>query len=177
MTIPPMGDERLAADEARRLQQHQEVKREVESDVNRDVLAGAELPTIEERREATRAGRELRERAVNETVQTERELGRTRVMARVGQVVDYFFYVVYSLLAIRLVLGLMAANSANGFVRFIRAVTAPLYAPFEGIVNSPTAEGGFTLAWPIVIAIGVYMLLHAGIKGLLRLMAHRPTRV
>jgi uncharacterized protein YggT (Ycf19 family) len=78
---------------------------------------------------------------------------------------------------VRLLLALLAARSSAGFVQFVRAVTDPLYAPFRGIVASPTAEGGYTLALPIVIAIIVYALLHAGINGLLRLIAHRKTEI
>jgi len=44
-------------------------------------------------------------------------------------------------------------------------------------VPSPSAEGGFTLALPIVIAIGAYLLLHAGIRWLLRVIAQRKTRI
>jgi uncharacterized protein YggT (Ycf19 family) len=98
-------------------------------------------------------------------------------LTRISQVVDYVFYAVYSLLAIRLVLVLIAANSGNGFVQLIRAVTDPVYAMFRGIVASPTAEGGFKLALPIVIAILAYLVLHTGIKALLRLIAHRKTEI
>jgi hypothetical protein len=81
------------------------------------------------------------------------------------------------LLAIRLVLALIAARSSVGFVKLIKAVTDPFYALFRGIVASPTAEGGYTLALPIVIAIIVYAVLHAGIRGLFRLIAHRRTEI
>ena len=84
---------------------------------------------------------------------------------------------VYSLLSIRLVLALIAANSDNGFVQFIRTVTDPFYAPFRGIVGSPSAEGGGTLVVPILIAIGVYLMLHAAINGILRMVGHRKTEV
>jgi uncharacterized protein YggT (Ycf19 family) len=98
-------------------------------------------------------------------------------LARVSQVVDYVFYAIYTLLAIRLVLALIAANSSNGFVRLIRTVTDPFYGMFRGIVASPTAEGGFTLALPIVIAMLAYLVLHMGVKALLRLIAHRKTEI
>src|SRR6266498_3500203 len=49
------------------------------------------------------------------------------------------------------------------------------YAPFRGIVASPSAEG-HTLALPIVVALIVYVLLHLGINRLLRLLAHRKTQ-
>lgn len=43
-------------------------------------------------------------------------------------------------------------------MKVIRTVTEPFYFLFKGILASPTA-GGFTLALPIIIAIGAYVLL------------------
>jgi uncharacterized protein YggT (Ycf19 family) len=100
-----------------------------------------------------------------------------REIARGGQIVDYIFYTIYTLLAVRLALALMAASSTNGFVQFIRAVTGPLYAPFRGIVSSPATEEGNTLAVPILIAIVAYAILHGGIKALMRIGAHRKTDI
>ena len=74
-------------------------------------------------------------------------------------------------------LALMAANPAAGFVQFIRAVTDPFYGMFRGIVQSPTVEGGNTLALPVLIAIVAYMLLHLAIKGLFRVVAQRRTEI
>jgi uncharacterized protein YggT (Ycf19 family) len=79
--------------------------------------------------------------------------------------VDYLFMLLYGVLAIRLVLALLAARQSNGFVQMIDSVTDPFYAPFRGIVSSPSAEGGFTLVVPIIIAILAYALLHAAIRG------------
>ncbi|HEY0171698.1 MAG TPA: hypothetical protein VGB98_11805 [Pyrinomonadaceae bacterium] len=43
--------------------------------------------------------------------------------------------------------------------------------------GEPDGRGGYTLALPIVIAIIVYALAHAGVNGLLRLIAHRKIRI
>ena len=172
-----VDDTKLAADEARREVQHESVKAQVESDVNSEIAARADQTTAAEAQKMDQVAGEFRGKAINEVVETEREVDRARGMARVSQVVDYIFYLIYGLLAVRLLLSLLAARSSAGFVQFIRAVTDPLYAPFRGIVASPTAEGGYTLALPIVIAIIVYALLHAGINGLLRLIAHRKTEI
>jgi len=99
------------------------------------------------------------------------------VAARGSQFLDYAFYVIYTLLTVRLVLALIAAQSGNGFVRFIAAITNPFYAPFKGIVSSPTTESGNTFVVPIVIAIAVYVLLHLGINGLLRMVGSRKRQV
>ena len=172
-----MDDNKLAADEARRLVQHESVKTQVESDVSASIAARADRTTEAEAQKMEQVAGEFHGRAVDEVVETEREVERARGMARVSQVVDYIFYLIYALLAIRLLLALLAARSSAGFVQFIYTITGPLYAPFRGIVASPTAEGGYTLALPIVIAIIVYALLHAGINGLLRLIAHRKTEI
>ncbi|MDT5261160.1 MAG: hypothetical protein QOC61_164 [Acidobacteriota bacterium] len=172
-----MEDNKLAADEARREVQHESIKAQVEGDVNAEIAARADRTTPVEAQKMEQVAGEFRGKAINEVVETEHEVERARGLARISQVIDYIFYVIYALLAIRLLLSLLAARSTAGFVQFIRAVTDPLYSPFRGIVGSPTVEGGYTLALPIVIAIIVYALLHAGINGLLRLMAHRKTEI
>lgn len=172
-----MQDDKLAADEARRAMQHEVVKGEIESEVNSEIAARADQTTPNEAQRMERIAGNFRAKAVDEVVQTEREVERARGLARVSQVVDYIFYLIYALLAIRLVLALLAARKSAGFVQFIYSVTDPLYAPFRGIVASPSAEGGYTLALPIVIALIVYALLHAGINGLFRLFAHRKTEI
>lgn len=172
-----MQDNKLAADEARRAVQHESIKSQVESDVNDEIAARADRTTPVEAQQMEQVAGEFRGKAIAEVVGTEREVERARGMARVSQVVDYIFYLIYAMLALRLLLALLAARSSAGFVQFIRSVTDPLYAPFRGIVASPTVDGGYTLALPIVIAIIVYALLHAGINGLLRLVAHRKTEI
>ena len=171
-----MEDNKVTADEARRAAQHGSMKSQVERDVNADIAERAEHTTQAESQEMDKVAGRFRGKAIDEVVGTDREVRRARGLARISQVVDYVFYLVYTLLAIRLVLALIAARSSSGFVRLIQAVTDPLCSMFSGIVASPSA-GGYTLALPIVIAIIVYVLLHAGITRLLRLIAHRRTEI
>ena len=173
-----MQDDKLGAEEARRSVQHESVKSQVEGDVNAEIAAKASQgpPPGEERRIEDVADR-FRSKAVDEVVSTEREVERGRGAARVSQVVDYIFYVIYALLAMRFILALLAANSRAGFVQFIVSVTNPFYAPFRGIVASPATNEGHTLMVPIVVAIIAYVLLHLAINGILRMMAHRKTEI
>jgi len=90
----------------------------------------------------------------------------------VRSAVDYLFYVLYGLLAVRLVLVLLAASPGAPFVQLINNVTQPFYAPFEGIVARPPLDGGF-LDLPIIIALLAYAVLHTAIRGLLRLLEGR----
>jgi hypothetical protein len=172
-----MDDDKLAIEEARRAGQHSSVKSQVEGEVQAEIAErAAETPAPESERINQVAG-QFRAKAVDEVVQTEREVGRARGVARVSQVVDYIFYVIYALLGLRFLLALLAARSGAGFVQFIVTVTNPFYEPFRGIVASPATDGGHTLMLPLVIAIIVYILLHLGINGLLRIIAHRKTAV
>ena len=173
-----MNDDKLALDEARRAAQHEAVKSQVEGEIQGDIARRAEqsaAPRDEERIEQV-AG-DFRSKAVDEVIDTEREVQRSRGVARVSQVVDYIFYVIYALLGMRFLLALMAARSSAGFVQFIVAVTNPFYAPFRGIVASPSTNQGHTLLLPVVVAIISYVLLHLLLNGLLRMLAHRKTEI
>ena len=172
-----MDDDKLAIEEARRAEQHGSVKSQVEGEVQAEIAERAAGTPAPERERIDQVAGEFRARAVDEVVQTEREVGRARGVARISQVIDYIFFVLYALLGLRFLLALLAARSGAGFVRFIVAVTDPFYEPFRGIVGSPRTDGGHTLMLPLVIAIIVYVLLHLGINGLLRIFAHRKTAV
>jgi uncharacterized protein YggT (Ycf19 family) len=149
----------------------------VECEVQAEIAEhAAATPPAEDARVQQMAG-EFRAKAVDEVVQSEREVERARGVARVSQIIDYIFFVLYGLLGLRFLLALMAARSGAGFVQFIVAVTDPFYRPFRGIVSSPSTDSGHTLMLPLVIAIIVYVLLHLAINGLLRIVAHRKTAV
>src|SRR5216684_5695765 len=172
-----MDDDKLAIEEARRAGQHGSVKSQVEGEVQAEIAESAAVTPPRESKRIDQLAGEFRAKAVNEVVQTEREVGRARGAARVSQVVDYIFFVIYALLGMRFLLALLAARSGAGFVQFIVTVTNPFYEPFRGIVASPSTGDGHTLVLPLVIAIIVYILLHLGINGLLRMFAHRKTAV
>jgi uncharacterized protein YggT (Ycf19 family) len=102
---------------------------------------------------------------------------RPRGLGRVSQFIDYLFWLLYSLLFIRLLLVFFHASTGTGFVQFIDKVTNPFFSPFRGIVASQEVQGGFTLAIPILVALVVYALLHLAINKLMRVMAYRRTAV
>jgi hypothetical protein len=169
-------DDKLAADEARRSVQHESVKAQVEGEVQAEIADQAQAPAAGESQRIQQVAGQFRAKAVNEVVDTEREVERGRGAARVSQIIDYIFYVIYGLLAMRFLLALLAARSTAGFVQFIVTVTNPFYAPFDRIVASPSA-GRHTLLMPIIVAIIAYVLLHLAINGLLRMLAHRKTEI
>lgn len=172
-----MDDDKVALDEARRVAQHASVKNQIESNVNAEIKGQARIATVEQSNRVGQVAADFRGHAIDETVAAEHAVALSRDAARLSQFIDYAFYLIYSLLAIRVVLALIAASSTSGFVKFINGMTYPLYLPFRGIVASPTTEQGFTLALPVIIAIGAYMLLHAAINAMLRMTAFRKTTI
>ena len=172
-----MDDDKLAIEEARRAGQHGSVKAQVEGEVQAEIAEHAAVTPAPESARIDQVADDFRAKAVDEVVETEREVARGRGAARVSQVIDYIFFVLYALLGLRFLLALLAANSSAGFVQFIVAVTNPFYEPFRGIVASPRTDGGHTLMMPLLIAIIVYVLLHLAINGVLRIIAHRKTAV
>ena len=172
-----MIDDKLEVDELEREANYEAIKSSVKGEVGGEIATVAQVPTRGEAQRIDNIAVHMREKAVDEVIETEREVERGRALARVSQVVDYIFFLIYGLLVIRLLLALMAARSEAGFVQFVRTISDPFYAPFRGIVASPTTAEGFTLALPIVIALVVYILLHMAINGLLRMFVHRKTEV
>src|SRR4026209_2224463 len=127
-----MDDNKLAAEEARRSVQHESVKSQVEGEGNAEIADRASPgPAPTESRKIDEIAGEFRSKAVNEVVDTEREVERSRGLARVSQIVDYLFFVLYVLLELRFLLALLAARSSAGFVQFIVTVTNPFYQPFR----------------------------------------------
>lgn len=172
-----MIDNKLAQEEAQRSVNYEAIKSGVKSEVGAEIAAEAQYPTITEQAEVDNIAGNMRRKAIDEVVETDREVERSRFLARVSQVVDYIFFVIYGLLTIRLLLELFAARESAGFVKFIKSATGIFYAPFDGIMPSLKADGGFELALPIIVAIVVYMLLHLAINGFLRMFAHRKTAI
>jgi len=173
-----MNDDKLALEEARRAAQHEAVKSQVEGDVQADITDRAARTTVpDESRRIDQVAGDFREKAVDEVIDTEREVQRSRGLARISQIVDYIFYLIYALLGMRFLLALMAARSSAGFVQFIVRGTNRFYAPFRGIVASPSTDQGHTLLLPIVVAMIAYVILHLAINGLLRMFAHRKTEI
>ena len=168
---------KVQIDEAKRTSEYEQIKSEVGDRVGNEIKAKADRASDGEAEEEARIAKDLRRKAVNEVKQTDREVQRGRVAARISQFIDYGFFLIYGFLSIRLILELLAARQSAGFVKFVKSVTGIFYEPFRGIVPSPSVEGGFTLALPIVVAIVCYVLLHLAINGLLSLFVQRKTAI
>ena len=96
--------------------------------------------------------------------------GPTRRGTRRG---NYFFFgAAETLLAFRLILKLLGASPASGFVDFIYGVTGIFIAPFEGIFRTAVSQGIETrsvLEPATIVAIVVYTVVAWGIVELVRI--------
>jgi len=170
----------LVEDEAQRVadlgQVKQKLRHEVQESIERKVVSRSGSPSDTGSREVEAVARSLKHKALSEVGQTERELERARGIARLNQFVDYLFYVAYGLIGLKIGLELLGARDSSGFMRFLAVVTAPLLAPFRGLMPDP-AVGSFQLMLSFIVALVVYALLHMAVKGLLRVLVFRETKL
>ena len=85
-------------------------------------------------------------------------------------------FVIYGLIGLEIILELLGAREGAGFKQFIDVLTAPLLAPFRGLLPAPSV-GPMQLMLSFIFALVVYMFLHLAINGLLRMAAHRKLSV
>ena len=169
-------EEKLAADEARKLRQHEEVKGEVREKVHAEISRQADDITPRDSGQAETLASSLKQKAVREVADTEADLSRTRAIARVSQVVDYIFYLIYGIISLEIVLEALGARENAGFKQFIDTLASPLLAPFQGLMPDP-GSGNYQFMVSYIVALIVYFLVHLAVKGLLRLFIQRQTSV
>lgn len=99
---------------------------------------------------------------------------RYDALRRTSQLISFVFGVVITLIAIRVVLRLIAANSANGFAQFIYGITGPFVAPFVGLTGTPALTSGSALEISSLVAAVIYALLGWGVVKLVWLLFYRP---
>lgn len=167
------NDPKIESDESRRAAQHEDVKSQFRSDVNAE-LAQEAVADPPARAEIRAVGHELKQHAVREVAETEGEVRRGRGAARIAQIVDYFFFLIYGLIGLEIVLELVGARDANPFKRFVDVITSPILAPFRGLVRDP-GVGSFRFMFSFIAALVAYVLLHFAVRGLLKLVGVRRT--
>ncbi|HWC77206.1 MAG TPA: hypothetical protein VG778_07085 [Blastocatellia bacterium] len=167
-------DEKLAIDESDRAERYQAVKRDARQEMQAEIASQA--PDERQRSEAAAVGERLKDKSIRELAETDAEIERGRGAARVSQVVDYIFFVIYGLIGLEILLELLGARESNAFKNLIDTVSAPLLAPFNTLMPD-LSSGRFQFKFSYVMALIVYMLLHLAVNGILRMLAHRKTAI
>jgi hypothetical protein len=87
-----MEDDKLALEEARRASQHEAVKSQIEGEVQSEISErAAQRTTSTESKKIEQVAGDFRSKAVDEVIDTEREVERSRGVARISQVSITFF--------------------------------------------------------------------------------------
>lgn len=125
-------------------------------------------PTVQE----TVVEREPVVQAERQVVEDSGAAGRVLV-ARIAALIWVLFGVLDTLIALRIILKLIAANPGSGFADFVYSLTGVFLAPFSGLIASPVIGNGvFEIS--SIIALVVYVLLAWVIVRVFRLVFTPP---
>jgi uncharacterized protein YggT (Ycf19 family) len=80
------------------------------------------------------------------------------IVSRVNQLIALAAGIVALLIAFRVILKLIAANAASGFVEIIYTLTDGLLSPFAGLIENPTLNNGGVVEVTSLFALVVYVL-------------------
>ncbi len=102
----------------------------------------------------------------------QKEYQTKKAIFRTYQVIWYILGIVEVLLAFRVLLKLLGANSQSGFTSFIYGISNPLALPFAGILGV-TGISTMLLEWSTLIAMAVYAIVAYGLVALFQMV--KPT--
>ena len=95
-----------------------------------------------------------------------------------SRVVSLLFGILAVLIALRILLLLLVANTGNALVDFVYSVTEPFVAPFRGIFQfNEVRSGDATLDIAAVVALVGWLLIYLLIMAILRLGNRDTTAV
>lgn len=97
---------------------------------------------------------------------------RQLMTARLTRFIYLAFGALESLIGLRVILKLLAANPANPFAYFIYQLTDLFLKPFAGLVSNPAIDG-MVLELTSMIGMLVYGLVGLGVIQLVRLVLFR----
>jgi uncharacterized protein YggT (Ycf19 family) len=169
-------DNKLDIDEERRVVEHEGIRGAIHNEVRSELLRSGVTPEPETRPEARELARELRKNAYHDVASTETEIHVARGVARISQLFDYLFFLIYAIICLEIVLDLLGAHESSGFKRLVDQLSNPLLSPFRGLLN-PLSIGAYRLSLSYVVGLLVYMFIHFAINGLLRMIANRRTEI
>lgn len=107
-----------------------------------------------------------------DTGSPQKAYGKKKAIFRLYQVIWYILGVVEVLLVSRILLQIIGANLNSGFTSLIYSLSAPLAAPFSGILGV-TASSRSLFEWSTLIAMAVYAVVAVGLVKLFQLI--KPT--
>jgi hypothetical protein len=95
-----------------------------------------------------------------------------KAIFRSYQIIWYILGVIEVVLAFRVILKFLGANTYSGFTSFIYSVSGPFARPFAGILGT-TVSSDLVFEWSTFIAMAVYAIVAYGIVALFQMV--KPT--
>jgi uncharacterized protein YggT (Ycf19 family) len=86
----------------------------------------------------------------------------------IQQGIYYVLGIIESLLLLRFIFKLLAANPASGFIQLIYSITDALLLPFRGIFPTSAVEGS-VMEWSTLVAMLIYWLIAYGIEQFVKM--------
>ncbi|MEW6730563.1 MAG: hypothetical protein AB1489_04420 [Acidobacteriota bacterium] len=169
-------DSKLELDESHRLAQHEAAKDLVRKEVQAEIAGKTDLDNSSDQAQLHSAAEGLKHKAIGEITDTETELSKARKIARISQVIDYVFYLIYGIIGLEIILELLGARDSNAFKQMLDALARPLLAPFKGLMPTP-AIGPFQFMLSYIAGLVIYLLIHMAINGLLRLFVDKKSNI
>jgi uncharacterized protein YggT (Ycf19 family) len=169
-------DRTLINDDERRFEQYESAKDAARSKVQEQVKWQAEQSNQTQQSQVASLGTEFKEEAISEVQNTDVEVKRARLVARISQIIDFLFYLIYGLISLQIIFDLLGARRNNSFRSLIDVLSSPWLGPFRNLFPDPSA-GRFQIRFSYVAALVIYILLHLAVNGFLRMIAHRKTAV
>ena len=171
-----MTSNRIINNDIEQMTEQVNIKDIVRNGINAEVSRNASYLKASDIIEVQNLADKLKDKAIKEITESESKIIWFKTLSRISQVVDYIFYIFYGIIGLEIMLELFGAREANKFKQFLDTISAPLVAPFNGLMPN-ISLGVFQLMLSYIVAIIVYWLFHLAIKGLFKLMLHKKAVV
>ncbi|MBK7995021.1 MAG: YggT family protein [Blastocatellia bacterium] len=171
-----MTSNRIINNDIEQMTEQVNIKDIVRNGINAEVSRNASYLKASDIIEVQNLADKLKDKAIKEITESESKIIWFKTLSRISQVVDYIFYIFYGIIGLEIMLELFGARDANKFKQFLDTISAPLVAPFNGLMPN-ISLGVFQLMLSYIVAIIVYWLFHLAIKGLFKLMLHKKAVV
>lgn len=171
-----MTSNRIINNDIEQMTEQVNIKDMVRNGINAEIARNAGYLKASDIIEVQNLADKLKDKAIKEITEGESKIIWFKTLSRISQVVDYIFYIFYGIIGLEIMLELFGARDANKFKQFLDIISAPLVAPFNGLMPN-ISLGSFQLMLSFIVAIIVYWLFHLAIKGLFKLLLHKKAVV
>lgn len=141
----------------------------------RDRDADQEMIVKNERQDVVTADGSVVGQDVGTAAMVDRVEARRSTADWINGLISLVVGIIAILIAIRVVLKLLAANTESSFTQFIYGVTGPLVGPFLNIFGTPAAGNGAVFEISSILAIAIYLLVGWLLAKLVQLAIDRPS--